>query len=189
MSNTAKYFVMVGKGKHPIKPIARGPDFKGNWRDGALITTPVPQPLVYLLNDKYDGQPKPMYYEESIPVMRDDVAQLLLDAGVDNIQFFDAVLKDQKAGRDYPNYKAYNIVGLVSCADMAASTMMGTSSSTMGDADFEGLVLDESRTRGALLFRLAENVSAIVVHERIKAAVENSGIKGFLFCGPGEWSG
>lgn len=183
------YYVMVGEGRHPIMPIASGPDLEGNWRLGQPITEPVPQPLVYLLNPRYEGQPKPMYYEKAIPVMRDDVAAALSKAGVDNIQYFDAVLKNPATGAEYRNYKAYNIVGLVACADMAASTLMGTSASRMGDVDFESLVIDESKTGGALLFRLAENVSAIVVHESVKAAIEAAGIPGFVFYGPGEWSG
>ncbi|MCC7069732.1 MAG: hypothetical protein IT383_00320, partial [Deltaproteobacteria bacterium] len=75
------------------------------------------------------------------------------------------------------------------CADMAASRLMGTSSSRLGDVDFAALVIDESRTGGARLFRLAENVSAIVVDEAVKAAIDASGIPGFVFYGPGEWSG
>ncbi len=183
------HYVMVGEGKHPIMPIASGPDFEGNWRLGRPITEPVPQPLVYTLDPDYGGNPKPMYYEKAIPVMRDDVAEALAKAGVDNIQYFDALLKDPASGAEYPNYKAYNIVGLVACADMAASQRMGISNSTMGDVDFASLVIDESKTGGALLFRLAENVSAIVVHEAVKNAIEAAGIPGFVFYGPGGWSG
>lgn len=183
------YYVMVGEGKHPIMPIASGPDFEGNWRLGQPIIEPVPQPLIYLLNPRYEGQPKPMYYEKAIPVMRDDVAEALSKAGVDNIQYFDALLKDPASSAVHSNYKAYNIVGLVACADMDASERMGPSTSRMGDVDFASLVIDESKTGGALLFRLAENVSAIVVHDKVKDAIEASGIPGFVFYGPGEWSG
>jgi hypothetical protein len=183
------YYVMVCEGKHPIMPIARGPNFRGNWRDGRLIGEPVPQPLVYTLDPDFPGLPKAMYSAEGIPVMRDDVITALHKAGVDNIQYFDAVLRDPATGREYTNYKAYNIVGLVACADMQSSELMGTSKSTMGDTDFHSLVIDESRTRGLLLFRLAENVSAIVVHEKVRNAIEAAGIPGFVFYGPGEWSG
>ena len=186
---STSYYVMVGEGEDPIMPIAKGPDLEGNWRDGAVLTDPIPQPLVYTLDAEYPGDPKPMYYEKAIPVMRDDVAEVLARAGVDNIQYFDAILKDPGSGREYRNYKAYNIVGLVACADMKKSVLMGTSASTMGDADFHKLVIDESKTGGLLLFRLAENVSAIVVHERVKQAIEASSIPGFVFYGPGEWSG
>lgn len=183
------YYVIVGEGKHPIMPIASGPDVKGSWRVGRVLADPVPQPLVYTLDSAYEGNPKPMYYEESVPVMRDDVLAALRSAGVDNIQTFDAVLVNPETGERLANYKAYNIVGLVACADMQASQLMGTSNSTMGDVDFLGLVIDESRTGGALLFRLAESINAVVVHEQVKTAIDASGIPGFVFYGPGEWSG
>lgn len=183
------YYVMVGEGRYPVMPIARGPGFEGNWRLGTPITDPVPQPLVYTLAPDYGGTPKPMYYEKAIPVLRDDVRDALARAGVDNIQYFDAVLVNPATGQEWRDYKAYNIVGLVACADMAASRLMGTGGARLGDVDFEALVIDESRTGGARLFRLAENVSAIVVDEAVKAAINASGIPGFVFYGPGEWSG
>jgi len=108
---------------------------------------------------------------------------------VSNIQYFDATLSNPLTGEVRHDYKAFNIVGLVACADMAASQLMGTSSSTMGDADFHSLVIDESKTGGALMVRLAENMSAIVVHKQLKDAITAAGIPGFVCCGPREWSG
>ncbi len=183
------YYVMEGRGEHPIRRIRKGPDGDDNWRDGQPITTPVPQPLRYQLVAGMPGLPKAMYYAEGIPVMRDDLVGALQDAGVDNIQYFDAVLFDPDTQVEHRNFKAYNIIGLVSCADMGASVRIDGSDSELLDVDFASLVIDESRTGGALLFRLAENVSAIVVHERVKQAIEARGIPGMLFYGPGEWSG
>ncbi len=183
------HYVMVGEGKHPIMPIASGPAFEGNWRLGRVISDAVPQPLVYQLDSDSEGFPKPMYSEKAIPVVRDDVVAVLSASGVGNIQYFDAVLVNPATGERHTNYKAYNIVGLVACADMGSSELMGTSDTTMGDIDFLGLVIDESKAAGHLLFRLAENVSAVVVDEQVKNAIEASAIPGFVFYGPGEWSG
>lgn len=180
---------MEGRGQHPIRRIHRGPDWDGNWRDGIPITSVVPQPLRYVLSSRMPGQPKAMYYAEAIPVMRDDLALVLQGAGVDNIQWFDAVLVDPDTRREYSNYKAYNIVGLISCADMTASRRMDGSEGDLIDVDFESLVIDENRAGAALMFRLAENVSAVVVHQQVKLAIEAAGIPGIVFYGPGEWSG
>ena len=90
---------------------------------------------------------------------------------------------------DYIDYKAFNVVGLVAAADMRASTLMGTSEGEMIDADFDRLVIDESRAAGFKLFRLAENVSAIIVDDEIRRRVEESGIPGLIFYESGEWSG
>ena len=59
----------------------------------------------------------------------------------------------------------------------------------MGDVDFHSLVIDEARTHGLMLFRLAEARTAIIVHERIKQAIDDAGIPGFVFYEPGDWSG
>lgn len=173
-------------------PIARGPEpeLDENWMLGrSLNQSTVPQPLRYTLDPDYGGTPKAMYDAEANPVMRDDLIRVLTSAGVDNIQYFAAILVDPESGKEHTNYKAFNIVGLVAAADMENSELMATSDSTIGDVDFHALVIDESKCRGLLLFRLAENISAIVVHEKIKSAIEASGIPGFVFYGLAEWSG
>lgn len=183
------YFVMVCEGAHPVMPIGSAPKISGSWRTGDFIAHSVPAPLVYTLDTDYEGAPKAMYYEESVPVMRDDVAAALADAGVDNIQYFPAILRNPKTGQEHRNYKAYNILGTVAAADMSASELMGTSDSDIGDVDFHALVIDETKTRGLLLFRLAEATNAVVVHRNVKERIEAAGIPGFVFYGPGEWSG
>jgi hypothetical protein len=125
--------------------------------------------------------------------MRDDVIEALRKAGVDNIEYYDAILENPLTGQRLLNYKAFNIIGVVSAADMEASGMMGTlgtPGATMGIGDFfHSLVLDESRINGQLMFRLAEALGAIVVHESVGKAIEAAGIPGFVFYGSGEWSG
>ena len=182
------YFVMTCEGPDPFKPIAITPDLGISWMLGQPVVFEGPFPITYVLDDEYDGTPKALY-AKAHPVMRDDLAQALTDAGVDNLQMFPAILEDREAGKQYTNYKAFNVVGLVSCADMDASRLMGTSASRMGDADFDRLIIDESRTDGLLMFRLAEAVNAIVVSERVRSVIEERGIPGMYFYGPGEWSG
>lgn len=173
-------------------PLASGPEpvLDESWMGGRRIEeNTVPQPLRYMLDPDYGGTPKAMYDSKANPVMRDDLVNVLTSAGVDNIQYFDAVLYDPESKKQYNNYKAFNIVGLVAAADMRQSELMGTSESTIGDIDFHALAIDESKCSGLLLFRLAEKVSAIVVHEKIKIAIDAAGLPGFVFYGPGEWSG
>lgn len=183
------YHVMVCEGTWPVQPIALEPALLDNWMLGRRITESVPQPLIYTFDVDYPGTPKAMYDEKAIPVMREDVILALEGAGVDNLQYFDAVLRDPSTGNEYWSYKAFNVVGAVACADMAASELINTPTSTMTDIDFHALVVDESKARGLLLFRLGEAVSAIIVHDRVKQAIEDAGIPGFMFYGPGEWAG
>ncbi len=187
---TPQYFVMVCEGKYPVRPIGTGP-VEGGWRMGERITQPISQPVVFTLHPDYPGHLKAMYQEKAVPVMRNDLVRALTQAGVQNIQYFDAVIRDPHSSQEYADYKAFNIVGAVACADLVKSKLMGTADFRMGDTDFDSLVIDESRAQasGLLLFRLREKLSAIVVHQRVKKAVESGRFEGFIFYGPGDWSG
>ncbi|HVT81744.1 MAG TPA: hypothetical protein VHM90_13955 [Phycisphaerae bacterium] len=160
----------------------------GGWMSGKRITAAVPEPLVYALNPRYPGDLR-AFYNEAIPLMRDDLIQAMREAGVDNLEIFRAVLKDPFAKKDLTNYKSVNIVGVVSCADAAKSARMGTSDSNLVDADYAALNIDENKAGGLLCFRLAEAVNAVVVHAKVKQSIEAKNLPGVEFFGPGEWSG
>ena len=80
-------------------------------------------------------------------------------------------------------------MGVVSAADMDASELMGTSDSTMIDADFDSLVIDEERAGSFKLFRLAESINAIIVSDAVRLEIEGRAIPGMVFYDPGDWSG
>lgn len=192
------YYIMVGEGVYPIAPIKKC--YREHlevdwWTFGEKLHIEVPQPIVYDLEvldeDDYDQVPnvKNLADHLCVPFMHNSLYEALLAAGVDNLQVYDAVIRDIARGIDHRDFKAYNVVGLVAAADMEESTMMGTSDSTLIDADFDRLVIDESKCNGLLLFRLAENFNALVVHERVKQEVERRGIKGIFFYANGEWAG
>ena len=183
------YYVMTCEGLHPSTTIGRPPRLpRGPWKTGQLIAYQVPEPLIYELDPAYPGLLLPMY-KAAAPLMRDDLLAVLRTAGVDNIQLYQAILRDPAKGNEYAEYKAVNVGGVISAADLERSVMMGTTDSRMIDADFDSLVLDETRIGGPLLFRLAESVSAIVVHEKVRQAIEARGIPGMTFYESGEWSG
>jgi len=183
------YYVMECYGTGVRTTISETPDLPGGpWMSGKPIAIDVPDPLVFVLDPERPGQLKAMY-SNKIPVMRDDLVEAIQSAGVDNLELFPAVVRDTVNKVDHKDYKAFNVVGVIACADMDATEMMGISDSTMIDADIESLVVDESKTGGALLLRLAEAVNAIIVHESVMEAVEERGIEGMSFSEPEDWSG
>lgn len=189
------YYVMVGESVYPAASVAKTHREhlpRPTWINGQFIDFEVPQPIVYDLKiDEYDTIPnvKVLGDASPVPYMHNSIMEALLAVGVDNIQYYDAVIRDLKRNIDHTDFKAFNVVGLVSAADMSASTMMGTSNSNSIDADFDRLVLDEEKCAGKLLFRLAENITAIVVSEVVKNEIEKRGIKGVMFYPSGEWAG
>lgn len=187
------YFVMVGEGEHPIHPISKAPRLLGGpWYHGHKLRITVPTPLEYELDPDLgpECKIKAMYGNKSIPVMRNDLIRVLISAGVNNLELFPARITNPNTGVVYDDYHAFNIIGLVAAADFDESTLMDPDSEpTILDTDFESLVIDENKTHGFHLFRLAESCNAICVSEKIKNAVVKSGIPGMVFYGPGEWSG
>lgn len=187
------YWVLGCNGPYPAAPIrAKGRARGEPWYSGQTITTQFDEPFVYVKQEYDDGVPgelKAMYKEEAKPLMRLDLISAIQEAGVDNLQLFPAVIEDPLTGTQHANFHAFNIVGLVACADMGSSDLMGTSDTDLLDVDFDRLVIDESKTQGLLLFRLAEACTAIVVHDNVRHAIEQAGVPGMVFYGPGEWSG
>lgn len=133
----------------------------------------------------YKGPPRELK-DLCIPIMSKRLSDALTSAGVDNIDYFPAILKNIKTGETY-NYMAYKIIGLVSAADMDASEYETYDSNAVADTSFYELSIDESRTYGLKLFRLAENTSAIMVHESVKKYLEEAGINTLKFMKPDEW--
>ena len=188
-TETESYFVMTCEGIRPSTSVREVSEWNGPpWMTGQFIDRPVPHPFVFRIDPHYPGELLPMY-EGSILVMRDALIRKLQEAGVDNLQLFPALVRDEDKKQEYADFKAVNIVGLISCANMEESTRMDPDDdeSDMIDVDFDSLVIDESKTGGALLFRLAEAVSAIIVHRSVRERVE--AIRGMTFYASGEWSG
>jgi hypothetical protein len=189
-NSEAQYFVMSGEGPTPAALIMEAPDLpSAPWLDGSFLDEEIQEPLIYTLDPDYPGHLLALYDEEAVPLIREDLLAILVDAGIDNLQLFPAVIRDPGSGEEHNQYQAFNVVGVVSAADMSRSELMDTGDSTMVDVDFDRLYIDESRVEGALMFRLAEAVSAIVVHESVKRRIETAGIEGIAFYGPGEWAG
>ncbi|HEX5751198.1 MAG TPA: hypothetical protein VFZ09_33550 [Archangium sp.] len=104
--------------------------------------------------------------------------------GADNLDGYDAVIWDPDSGRRILDYKAINVLGLIAAADMSSSKARLNPGGALLDVEFDGLILDESRTYGALLFRLAEANSALLFHERLVEHLRASGFQDMSFLEP-----
>lgn len=183
-----QYFVMTCKGEYPTAALKKGPQLGPPWYSGRVIAG-VPEPLIYTLDPERPGNIIAMYDDIKYPLIRDDLLHALISAGVDNLQLFEAVIQDTANKKEYNIYKAFNVVGVVSAADMDKSVLMGISQSRMIDTDFDSLAIDEKKAIPFKLFRLAENVSAIIADSTVKEMVEQCKIKGMEFYDPQDWSG
>jgi hypothetical protein len=159
---------------------------------GQRWAIPVPEPLVFEIweEDEGEGEMLPMFKTHFL-LMTDKLVNVLNESGVDNLDCYDAVIRQTRIGREYRNYRAVNIVGLVRAADMAKSESIDLGLGTGGLVSnfFRRLELDESTIGGALLFRLAEKISAIVVHESVKHHLLAKGFDRLSFVEPSKYRG
>lgn len=107
------------------------------------------------------------FYQEMRDAGVDDVDQYLRDIGYQDIGEW----IDPKPGAVFTNYKAVNVLGLVAAANMAKSEATVHGGIPLIDVDFDSLVIDESKTLGIKMFRLAESTNAILVHESLRDAL------------------
>lgn len=98
-------------------------------------------------------------YYPHVKLMSDRLVETLKSAGVDNLQLFEANIVNQDGDAKIPGYQVVNVLGLVSAADEKASKSRPLAHVRF----FETLVLDETRTRGQLMFRLAESLNDVII--------------------------
>jgi len=183
------YYVLSCEGVDPATTIAKEPKLPGGpWMDGDKLMIDVPEPLRFELDTARPGKMKAMY-ETGILLMRNDLVQAITESGVDNLETFDAIVVDPATNTEFGDYKAVNIVGTVACADKDESDILEEDDLDMISMSFDSLVIDESKAGDLLMFRLAEAVNAIIVHEKVRDSILKREIPNMHFYEPGEWSG
>jgi hypothetical protein len=156
------------------------------WNLGRPLTDKLDEPIEVKM-DPSGGLMMPMF-DRGILLFSDELIEALKSAGVNNLECYQVVLVNEQSHERWRDYKAVNIIGLVAAADLGASVYRPHGRPVI-DVDFDSLAIDESKARGFLMFRLAENVSAIVVHKSVKQAVEEKGIRHLDFVEPQDWMG
>ncbi len=157
-----------------------------SWTLGARFSTAPATPVQAQICEGYEEE-SPRPYLNVPPVMSDQLHQVLLAAGVGNLDVYEAELVSADGRVRLQGYKAFNVIGLVAAADLARSQFAADNPSRSVDASFENLALDPARVRGLRLFRLAEYSSAVVVHHTVRQAIEDAGISGIIFRKPSEF--
>jgi hypothetical protein len=150
-----------------------------------IQSIPIPIEIDVEVFRDYSGQP-PEMRDNGVCVMTRRLSEALTQAGVDNIDYYPAVLTNTTSGEKY-NYVAYNIIGKVAAADLENSDFSSYDNKLVADVGFKELVLDESKIHGLLLFRLAEKLSTILIHDNVRKAILEQGIDTLTFIKPEDY--
>jgi hypothetical protein len=178
--------------RHPARWGGVYPRIRGvKFERGIRISEPVPDPLEIRLKpinpEAADHGPEiPDYMKGPIPLFREDLLAALREVGVDNLDVYNAIIVDPETGARHTTHKAVNVVGLVAAAELGKSVATVHTGGAIIDVDFDRLQVDERRTRGVLMFRLAESINAILVHETVRDHLLANGFVDLEFLPPGD---
>jgi hypothetical protein len=162
------------------------PSLKDRWMAGKRFSKPPQEPIVVKIRpDNENGDLLP--YFNAVFLMSDEFHQALREAGVDNLDVYDAIIRSQDGSIERRGYKVFNLLGVVRAADLE-KTQFGEGPQLI-DATIETLGIDPGKARGLLMFRLAERVGSVIVHERVKRALESKNFQHVIFRDPGEFFG
>lgn len=166
-------YYALGGTEDPHRWIDDEPFIQGvKLRHGVTVTQELPileftlQPYEEYSAD--DAQFIPAFFPSAPLLFRDDLIQALSDFGVTNFDAYDATITDPDDEKVYTNYKVINLIGLIAAADMEKSDAVVHDNIPLIDVDFDRLVIDEEKTDGVLMFRLAESMSTVLVHEKLR---------------------
>jgi hypothetical protein len=168
------------KGYMEIEDWDHSDTFAG-WSVGKPAKSRPQDPVVIRVrrHDGYKGEPDD-FSDRDVPLMSKRLKEVIESAGVDNITFHPVTLRTKKETYEY---YAFNLVGLVSAVD-PASEIQSPDGDFLGDSSITDLVIDDSKGRGLLMFRLKERFSVILVHKKLKEAIEQRGIDSVTFLAP-----
>lgn len=166
-------------------PLIDGVD---SWMLGSRFNVKLPEPIRLQWDPETTGPYKHLY-DVTIPLIHQDLLKALRAAGVDNLDCYRTEIRDTRTGAVSTDYFAANIVGVIAAADLGGSTYTDHSGHGLMDIDFDSLAIDPRRALGARLFRLAECVSGVVVHQTVKEHLESAGGFGLTFLAPSDWIG
>ena len=169
------YWVLEGSTASRMRWIAKAPYVRGLrwWRGLPLDRTLVPKRLSASLEPLRPGASDhgpfiPPFFNVNPPLFVDRMITVMIDEGASNIEAVSVDLHDPDNGAVHTNYSAVNLLGLIHAADLSKSIYTAHPGGAKIDVDFNRLVIDPDKARGELIFRLAESVNVILVHDRLK---------------------
>lgn len=158
-----------------------------NWHMGTRFTDPMNAPIDVPVTPRFGYQgPPPDYFDGSISLMSRRLANVLRENGVDNLDLYQVSLVYRDTGKRDEHF-AFNLIGVVSAVDLGKSNLESHDGDNLIDTSIRGFSVDLARTHDLAMFRLAENVMTVLVHERIRDAIAAAGINTFVFVKPESW--
>lgn len=145
-----------------------------DWIQGKKLPPPRPDLRLELMNPSGDFRGDIM--GSLVTLFSNKLKAVLPELGVDNIDYFPVELEDPVTHKVEGGYWLVNVIGIVACLDRARSTLRPD---PLGGEDLTGpFYLDEAKTLGLKLFRLAEDPTLIIINEDLRRSLTQAGLVG-----------
>jgi hypothetical protein len=136
------------------------------WMQGKRMLDPSPDRELILDLSLASGDYRGDIIDGFLTLYSDELIEALKQQGVDNIDYYPVVLRDQNDDSLEDGFSIANIIGLLDCVDMNKSKVKWWPS-RMG-FNFLSMVIDESKTHGFKIFRLKEDPTKVIINEELK---------------------
>lgn len=146
------------------------------WTAGHKFKRSIPQQILQL-NPDY-GTELPSFFDTTIPVMSEELIQVFHDSGVDNFDAYPMILKRMDNNEEFHNYKAVNFIGSINCIDLDKSVYELNKRNK--PRRFKSIIIDDSKTHGAKVFRLSIGPDLLVIHKDIADQLIKHNFKALL---------
>jgi len=162
------------------------PSLGDTWFGGRRFQKQPREPVVVRIQpNNENGELLPYFGRATL--MRSDFYEALRSAGVDNLDVYEAIIQSKDGLITHQGYKAFNVIGLVRAADVNRTIFNDPPATRLIDASIKTLEIDPTKAKGLLMFRLAEYVGAVVVHEKVKEVLEGKQFRWVIFTDPGAY--
>lgn len=184
----SKHYLLIEEANWagPTPKLVKGPDI--DLTRGQYVA--IDEPFEFFLEvDKQASNPTdfpPLDFTESVnhPLFSTRFQDVLENAGVANIQYFDANVTYVPTGEKL-EYKVANIIGAVEALDKDASECDVDEDGFVDD--FDTVVLNEDVLKDIDFVRFYELLNIIIISEKIAKAIGDAKLTGVRVIEPSEW--
>lgn len=113
--------------------------------------------------------------------------EILYSIEVDNVQFFEAILKNKADGKELQDYYFANIVGIYSIVDQSNSDLKYSAIDGRIKRILSLSLIELDEDDYPTIFRLKELPRVVVVKDKVKNAFCKAGVSGFRFYKPSDF--
>lgn len=157
----------------------------GAFSDGERIEKRLKKQLVWNL---LPGSGEiPVFFKTPAFVVRKDFADVLKEAGADNIDYYEVTLRDPETGQTWNTHLVANVIGVVDALDMEASEVAPDSPPDTAVL-FNRIVVNERKCHALKIFRPRHKQAALLVSQQLRECIEARQFKHVEFVDPEDYA-